>query len=99
MNFRMYRKSAKNKMFEKWTVVMIWFLMQNIKDLISHMLSFFYCLIKNTSKIMLHFRNFSRDRDSNRSQSWYLVTNMIKQNEDERIWRQDLGKQTYNSSH
>jgi hypothetical protein len=37
------------------------------------------CFIKETIEIKLHPRIFNRDRDFSLSQSWYSVTNMIKQ--------------------
>jgi hypothetical protein len=42
-------------------------------------LGYMECLIKETTEIRLHPRNFNRDRAFNLSWSWYLLTNIIKQ--------------------
>jgi hypothetical protein len=49
-------------------------------------------LIKEATKLGLLPRNFIRDRGFNFSQSCYLVTNMIKQCQDEPIQRQEHNK-------
>jgi hypothetical protein len=45
-------------------------------------------MIKEAIEIRLHPRNFNRDRGFTLSETWYLVTNVLKQYRDTPIQRQ-----------
>jgi hypothetical protein len=56
-------------------------------------------LLNRPTEMRTYPKNFNQDRSCNPSQSWYPVTNMIKQYSDEPIWRQDQDKQNYDSAY
>jgi hypothetical protein len=56
-------------------------------------------MIKRAIEIRLHPKNFNRDGGFILSQSWYLVTNMIKENRDTLIRKQGQAKQALHTTH